>query len=179
MDGQTIFSGAMAGRRLLGALIAATPAVDAPTLLLLDFKGVEVATSSFLRESIIAFRDYARQSTPNIYPAVANLTVAVAEELEFFARARGDVLWNCDLDLRGKIKAARLIGNLDPAQLLTFDAVLESGSMSATDLAARFSDADIGPTAWNNRLSALASKGLLVEQRLGKSKSFMSPLEIA
>ena len=179
MDGQTVFSGAIAGRRLLGALISAAPPVDVPTLLLLDFKGVEVATSSFLRESVIAFRDYARQSTPNIYPAVANLNVAVAEELDFFVRARGDVLWSCDLDLRGKINDARLIGDLDPAQRVTFDAVLESSAISASDLAARFADAGIGSTAWNNRLSALASKGLLVEQRLGKSKSFMSLLEIA
>ena len=179
VDGQTVLSGAIAGRQLLSALIAATPSTDAPTPLFLDFKGVEVATASFLRESVIAFRDYARQSLPNIYPAVANLNTAVAEELDFFVRARGDVLWSCDLDLQGKVIAARLIGDLDPAQRHTFNAVLESGATSAPELAARFADARIGPTAWNNRLSSLASKGLLVERRQGKSKSFSSLLEIA
>jgi hypothetical protein len=44
-----------------------------PTLALLDFSGVAVATASFLRESVIGFRDYARQALPNIYPVVANL----------------------------------------------------------------------------------------------------------
>ena len=179
VDGQTVLSGAIAGRQLLSALIAATPSADAPTPLFLDFKGVEVATASFLRESVIAFRDYARQSLPNIYPAVANLNTAVAEELDFFVRARGDVLWGCDLDLQGKVIAARLIGDLDPAQRHTFNAVLESGATSAPELAARFADASIGPTAWNNRLSSLASKGLLVERRQGKSKWFSSLLEIA
>lgn len=179
MDGQTVLAGAIAGRRLLIALIAATPSADSPTALFLDFNDVEVATASFLRESVIAFRDYARQSLPNIYPAAANLNAAVAEELDFFVRSRGDVLWSCELDLQGNVIAARLIGELDPAQRVTFNAVLESGAISAPELATRFADARIGPTAWNNRLSALASKGLLVERRQGKSKSFSSLLEIA
>lgn len=179
MDGQTILSGALTGRRLLSALITATPSADAPTRAFLDFSGVEVATASFLRESVIGFRDYTRLSLPNIYPAVANLPSVVAEELNFFIRARGDVLWSCELDGRGKVIAARLIGDLDPAQRVTFDAVRELGMVSARELAARFSDEHIGPTAWNNRLSALASKGLLVEERHGKSKSFSPLLEIA
>ena len=179
VEGRPVLAGALAGRRLLSALIAATPSADAPTPLFLDFRGVEVATASFLRESVIAFRDYARQSLPNIYPAVANLNTTVAEELDFFVRSRGDVLWSCELNLQGKVTSARLIGELDPAQRVTFTAVLESGAISARELATRFSDARIGLTAWNNRLSALASKGLLVEQRQGKSKSFSSLLKIA
>ena len=179
VDGQTILSGATAGRQLLSALIAATPSADAPTRVFLDFQGVEVATASFLRESVIAFRDYTRQSLRNIYPVVANLNTEVAEELGFFVRARGDVLWSCNIDSEGRVIAARLIGDLDPAQRATFTAVLELGAISAPELAARFADSHIGPTAWNNRLSALASKGLLVEQRRGRSKSFTALLEIA
>ena len=178
MDGNNVLSGAVAGRRLLSALIADTPSADAPTCSFLDFSGVEVATASFLRESVIAFRDYARQSLPNIYPAVANLNLVVAEELDFYVRSRGDALWGCHLDSEGTVMAARLIGDLDPTQRATFNAVLDSGTISAPELALRFADADIVPTAWNNRLSALASKGLLVERRLGKSKSFSPLLEI-
>jgi hypothetical protein len=179
MDGQTVLSGAIAGRRLLSALIVATPSIKVPTRAFLDFSGVQVATASFLRESVVGFRDYARQSLPNIYPVVANLPAAVAEELDFFVRARGDVLLNCDLDSNGDVTSARLIGDLDPAQRATFDAVREVGAISAPELAARFADQHIGPTAWNNRLSALASKGLLIERRQGKSKSFSPLLEIA
>lgn len=179
VDGRSVLSGATAGRQLLSALIAATPSADAPTPVFLDFKGVQVATASFLRESIFAFRDYARHSLRNIYPVVANLNTSVAEELGFYVRARGDVLWSCNIDSHGKAIATRLIGDLDPAQRATFNAVLESGAISAPELAARFADTRIGPTAWNNRLSALASKGLLVEQRQGRSKSFTSLLEIA
>ena len=138
-----------------------------------------MATASFLRESVIGFRDYARRSLPSLYPVVANLSVAVAEELEFFVRARGDALLACDLDTNGAVIAPRLIGELDPAQRATFDAVREGGAVSAPGLAQRYADARIGSTAWNNRLSALASKGLLVERRLGRAKSFSSVLEVA
>lgn len=179
MNGQGILSGAIPGRRLLSALIAATPSAATPTLALLDFSGVEVATASFLRESVIGFRDYARQALPNIYPVVANLPAAVAEELDFFVRTRGDVLLTCDLDPKNNVVAARLIGDLDPVQRATFDAVREVGAISAPELAARFTDQHIGATAWNNRLSMLANKGLLIERRQGKSKSFSPLLEIA
>lgn len=179
MNGQTVLSGAITGRRLLSALIAATPSAATPTPTLLDFCGVEVATASFLRESVIAFRDYARQALPNIYPVVANMPAAVAEELDFFVRARGDVLLSCELDPQGEVANARLVGALDPAQRATFDLVCEIGAISAPELAARFADQHIGPTAWNNRLSVLASKGLLVERRQGRSKSFSPLLEIA
>ena len=103
---------------------------------------------------------------------------AVAEELDFFVRSRGDVVWSCELDFQGTVIAARLIGQLDPAQRVTFNAVLESGAISAPELATRFADAGIGTTAWNNRLSALANKGLLVERRQGKSKLFSPLLEV-
>lgn len=179
MGGQTVLSGAIPGRTLLSKLIAATRSSDDPTPAFLDFADVEVATASFLREAVIGFRDYARQSLPNVYPAVANPLPAVAEELEFFVRARGDVLWSCELDPQDRVIGARLIGELDPAQRSTFDAVIALGAITAPELAARFESQKIGATAWNNRLSGLAAKGLLVERKQGKTKSFSPLLEIA
>jgi hypothetical protein len=160
-------------------LIAATPRFDSATTIFLDFDGVEVATASFLREAVIGFRDYARLSLQNIYPVVANLAPAVAEELEFFARVRGDALWACELDANDVVTGGRLIGELDPAQRSTFDAATELRAVTASELAARFAEESIGATAWNNRLSTLAAKGLLVERRQGKSKTFSPLLEIA
>lgn len=178
-SGQAVLSGAIPGRKLLSKLIEATRSSETPTPAFLDFDQVEVATASFLREAVIGFRDYARQSLPNVYPVVANLLPAVAEELEFFVRARSDALWSCELDANDRVLGARLIGDLDPAQRSTFEAVIELGAITAPELAARFASQGIGPTAWNNRLSALATKGLLVERKQGKSKSFSPLLETA
>jgi hypothetical protein len=77
VNGQTILSGSIAGRRLLNALIANTQSVDAPTRAFMDFNGVELATASFLRESVVGFRDYARLASPHLYPVVANLAEPV------------------------------------------------------------------------------------------------------
>jgi hypothetical protein len=179
MDRRNVLSGGLPGRKLLTALIAATPPAHAPTAAFLDFEGVAVATSSFLREAVIGFRDYARLSLANVYPVAANLEPPVLEELEFFLRARNDVFWVCDLDDSERVSGARLLGDLDPAQRTTFDAVRELGAVTAPELADRFPNQSIGPTAWNNRLSGLAVKGLLVERKVGKTKSFRPLLEIA
>lgn len=175
MGGQTVLSGAGSGRKLLTALIAATPAADGPTIIFLDFTGVEVATSSFLREAVIGFRDYAVISLTDLYPVSANLAPTVIEELEFFLRARNDVQWVCDIDQNDRVNRPRLIGELDPVQRATLDMVHKGGTVTAPDLATRFPNESIGPTAWNNRLSALAAKRLVIERKVGKTKSF-SPL---
>ena len=109
MDGQTVLAGAIPGRRVLSGLIAATPSSAAPTPVFLDFTAIQIATASFLREAVIGFRDYARQSLRNVYPAVANLAPAVAEELDFFVRARGDAMWSCELDSGDTVISAQLI----------------------------------------------------------------------
>ena len=77
IGGQTVLSGAISGRTLLSALIAATPFVAIPTPAFLDFMEIEVATASFLREAVIGFRDFARQSLGNVYPVVANLAPSI------------------------------------------------------------------------------------------------------
>ena len=41
------------------------------------------------------------------------------------------------------------------------------------------SQESLAPTAWNNRLSSLAARGLLIERRSGKTKTFAPVLEVA
>jgi len=50
------------------------------------------------------------------------------------------------------------------------------GSATAPNLAQQ-GDAALGPTAWNNRLAFLTSRGLLRERRVGKTKTFTPVLE--
>jgi hypothetical protein len=176
--GERILTGAEPGRRLFGQLVANAPGPSEPEPGFLDFSGIQVATASFLRESVIAFRDYARSTLPNLYPVVANAGEAVAEELTFFLRHRGDAVWACDLNDDSVIRNPRLLGELDDVQRETFDRVLELGATSAPALAAAGgAQSGVGPTAWNNRLSNLAARGLLIERRGGKTKTFAPVLE--
>jgi len=175
--GETILAGAEPGRRMFGYLVASALAPSKPEAGFLDFSGVEVATASYLRESVVAFRDYARSTLSDLYPVVANANEAVAEELAFFLRHRGDAVWACDLDTRDVVGNARLLGALDDIQLETFNRVLSLGEASAPTLAAAGVASGVGPTAWNNRLSSLASRGILIERRGGKTKTFVPVLE--
>lgn len=175
MGGQQILSGSADGRRLLAALVAATP-VSAPPVLFLDFTGIEVATVSFLREGVVAYRDFVSASRQGTCPIIANASPAVLEELEFFLEARNDAMWSCRMDGHGDAVNHKILGQLDPVQKKTFDLVARLRSTSAPELAAGSPDEKIGTTAWNNRLSALVAKGLLIEERRGKLKVYKSPL---
>jgi len=173
---QAILSGAHSGRKLFARLVdaAAFPATD--QIAYLDFSNISVATGSFLRESVMAFRDYARSTLPHLYPGVANTSEAVGEELDFLLKHRKDALWVCRRDPDGKVSEAAVIGELDVGHKAAFDLVASLRGASAPDLAAR-GDTSIGPTAWNNRLASLAARGLLIERRMGKSKLFTPVLE--
>lgn len=173
---QPILSGVRAGRHAFAQMAAqATPPASEETAYI-DFAGIEVATGSFLRESVMAFRDYARSTLPNLYPVVANPSEAVAEEFDFLLRHRKDALWSCRLNAAGKVTDGSILGELETGHRTTFDLVARLRTASAPDLAAQ-GDASIGPTAWNNRLAFLASRGLLMERRVGKSKMFTPVLE--
>jgi hypothetical protein len=172
-----ILSGVSLGRRVLAALIKGAPATSGATPVFLDFRGIEVATSSFLRESVLAFRDTCAQSMPQLYPVVVNLNEAVEEELQFFVNERADALWCCDRTEAGQISNRRVLGRsrLEDGQRTTLDLVVKLKKASAPML--HKTDGSIQTTAWNNRLSALSSKRLIVEQREGKVKFFSPVLE--
>lgn len=171
---RVVLTGAQSGKHLFGALVAAASAPRKPTAGFLNFRDVDVATASFLREGIVAFRDFARSTLPNLFPVVANCNPAVAEELAFFLRHRRDAIWACDIDGQHRLSAARILGELDEPHAGTLDLVARMGTASAPALAA--ADATVAPTAWNNRLSFLAGRGLLVEWREGKTKLFSTVL---
>lgn len=175
---KSILTGSLAGRKVLSDLIAGIHPVAEAEIVYLDFAGIDVATSSFLRECVVGFRDFARNAATNLYPVIANASAAVTEELEFFAKQRADVFWSCKCDAEGNLSNISLVGELEPVLRVTFDHIKRLGAASAPQLAASGEDESIKPTAWNNRLSSLAAKGLVVERRIGKTKSFTPLLEV-
>jgi hypothetical protein len=176
--GNGVLAGAIDGQKAFLSLVQETPAVGKPEVCFLDFAGIDVATTSFLRESIVAYRNHARSSWQNIYPVAANLAPRVREELEAFLFSRGDAFVICELDRNEQPKDVQLIGQLDGKQLFALTAVLKMGQTDAPTLAAQFNAHEqVTPTAWNNRLVALAAKGILVEVSSGRSKKYRPVLE--
>lgn len=177
-DGEEIMAGAEDGRRLLGRLIESAPRPIRPELVFLDFKRVRVATGSFLRELVLAFRDYCRRNATNLSPVLANANEQVLEELSDLLRVCGDALATCTLDIDGRPSAARVLGHLEKMQRLALDAVIVAGVTDAPSLSKTASEpSEPGSTKWNNRLAALASKGLVVEMVEGRTKRYRPVLE--
>lgn len=175
LGGAGVLAGALNGKAALNRLLAATAAEPAaPKTLFLDFAGVEVATASFLRESVLAFRDLVRGRRSTFYPVIANANEAVRDELLELVRTRGDALMACTLDDAGTVRDAAPIGDLDPKQQITFDLVHTRGETDAGELMRAHGESEgvKHSTAWNNRLAALALRGLLVEVSQGRAKRY-------
>ncbi|MFN2511728.1 MAG: hypothetical protein ABR568_09830 [Pyrinomonadaceae bacterium] len=175
---RNVLAGAIPGKSMLGKLITAVRPPTAPEPVLLSFDRVDVATGSFLRESVFGFRDYCTKTQPNLYPVVANANEVIVDELEFLLRLSGDALFTCIVDEHGKVESSHIIGQLNDKQRLTFDAVLEAREADATTLQRKYGQTEqIQITGWNNRLSSLVVKGILMEIKKGRSKVYRPVLE--
>lgn len=169
-----ILAGAVNGRKILEKLLEQTDKEPVkPEPVFLDFAGVNVATASLLREAVLAYRDAVRSRRSNFYPVIANANQVVEDELKVLIGTEGDVLLLCVLDRNDHPRQPRLLGKLDPKQRLTFDLVQKRGVTDAAELMRHHSAGEnIKRTAWNNRLAALASLGLVVELNEGRMKRY-------
>ena len=169
-----VLAGAPNGRAAFAKLL--TEAVQEPLVpepLYLDFADVNIATASYLRESVLQFRDTVRRQRSNFYPVVANANTQVIEELTLLIQASNDILMTCAVDDQGTPSQATLIGNLDPKQKLTFELVNQKGETDASELMRDHgADETVKQTAWNNRLAALAGLGLIYELSQGRTKRY-------
>lgn len=173
-----ILAGSLVGQRVFGSLIQQVTAPTVPEVCFLDFSDVKVATLSFLRDGVIAFRNHARTQWPNLYPVVSNLSPAIEEELSAFMQMRNDAMVMCKLSSNDTPSTPVVLGMVDGKQLTALEAVLALREAEAPQLAQQFKVAEpITTTAWNNRLAALVAKGLLIEVSSGRSKRYRPVLE--
>ena len=179
VGGVGVLGGANTGRlhkeRLLGN-VAAEP--SAPAVAFLDFAGVEIATASWVREAVIGFRDCLRGRRSNWYPVVSGLAVDVREEFLILLRQRSDVLLECDRYEDGELRGAAPLGILDEKQRMTFELVNSHLETDAGELMRAYGkqEGTRHQTAWNNRLSGLATQGLVAEISRGRSKRYRTLL---
>lgn len=176
-DGEDTLAGATEGANALAKLISRVAEVSDTSVVLLDFRNVTIATSSFLREAVLGFRDYCRNSRPNLYPVISNANLKVREELDGLLRLKGDALVLCETNPKGNIATAVVVGKLEDKQRLTLRAVLKAGRTDAVSLSRQDRDGKLGPTAWNNRLTSLSAKGILRESQTGRVKVYEPVVE--
>jgi hypothetical protein len=178
VGGSDILSGAPRGRAFLASLREAIHEPARPEPVFLDFLGIATATASFLREGPLEFRRIVRSRGSNLYPVIANASEPVLDDLRLLLELRNDAMLGCDLSEAGEASDVRLIGQLEPKQLRTFEIMRAQGEVDAVSLArTQGSEEPVGPTAWNNRLAALAAKSLAMQFARGRTKSFRLPIE--
>jgi hypothetical protein len=171
LDG--VLAGSGEGRTFLAQMVQKTGRDPAePEAILLDFTGIKVATSSYLREAVVHLRDMLRSRRSNFYPMVANLGDAVMEELTMLLHDHGDAMLSCVIDEDGRLQNIKPIGRLERVQQRTFELVAEKGEIGAVEAQALFPGETSTVTAWNNRLAALAERGLVVELSRGRLKRY-------
>lgn len=170
-----VASGALDGRHTLARLIEIVSASEA-SVVVLDLEGVVAATGSYLREVLVGLRQFVADSHGSRVLVLANAASAVEDEIGFLAASLNDAF------LVGRLRKnravdVRILGRLEPVQHATLQAVTDHGVADVATLAKEVDDA-VKPTAWNNRLSALRDKCLVVETREGKAKKYRATLEV-
>lgn len=152
-------TGVARARQLLAKLITWTAETSPKGTLILDFNGVGDASASFLRESILAFRDYARAYQPELFPVLANISDAVREEFNTLLKDRGEAMPGCRLDAAGTPVEPEILGILEPGLSQTLEMIRERGQMTLGDFTAA---AAIKATTWSNRVASLIKQGFVV-----------------
>ncbi len=166
--GSTVLAGAAAGaaaqKNVVAKLIGRPPKICA-----LDCDGVEFASASFIREAIFGTRDALRRAGVSTQLVLVNAQNVVQEDVLLVARTLGSSVVHAMMSPRG-LANPTLLGELDEAQRETLELVLELGEATASDLAAE--KPSVKPTAWNNRLTSLVSRGVLIEGRRERHKVY-------
>jgi hypothetical protein len=150
-------TGVARARQLLARLIDWTAVHSPHGTLPLDFSGIEAASASFLRESVLAFRDYARAYQPEVFPVVANIDETVRDEFNVLLKQRREAMLACTVDEKGVITAPEILGSLETGLKATLDAVRRRGPVTPAQLL----DGDLKASTLSNRLVALVRQGFL------------------
>jgi hypothetical protein len=179
-DADPILAGRLSGKRAFVSALEQFPEVNEPALVLLDFTGVDLATSSYLSEVLLPLREHLRLRRQPGYTVAANMNEKVREEVEELLRRSGDAFLTCTTDASGHITDVQLCGKLDDKLQETLKLVNRKRETTAAQLHEESRAVDtIGATAWNNRLSSLAAKSLVVEILQGRTKKYRPVLEVA
>jgi hypothetical protein len=143
--------------------------------LLIDFKGIETASASFLRESVLAFRDYARAYQPELFPVVANLDEALREEFKVLLDQRREAMLGCRVDDNGVVTDAEVLGTLEPGVNATLEAVRAHGPMMPADMLK--GEPGLVASTLSNRLASLSRQGFVASWNEGNRRVYRFVLD--
>lgn len=159
--------------RLLLEQISAAKTPESGLVVLVDFRGIELATASYVKETVLWLAmcgrmhagalgpseqkslDWSSLYPLNVFPAVAYANEEIEHEIdEVFAR-RGLPCLLAEEVSDDLILVAKVLGLVEPTVARTIQALDGSCEATADDLHRKCPDDGVNITAWNNRLSEL------------------------
>ena len=164
-----VLSGAALGAAIQARVLMEIESCHAP-ICCLDFQGVECATASFVREAVFGTRDALRRAEHDTQVIIANAAPTVIEDILVITRAMGTCIVHVISTKVNQCSRPTVLGTLDQAQRETLCLVLELEEATATELATK--RPEVKTTAWNNRLTGLVGRGLLIESRRDRHKVY-------
>ena len=174
LAGSSNLAGASAGREWF---LAARSLIESgpPGWHAIDFKDVEIATVSWLREAVVELKRVSAVLRPDIYLVAVNLSELVREELAIALEATNNVMIASDLLADSTVHQPTVLGRLDSALRETLKAIEQLPESDAPMLAKVVPD--LGLSAANNRLASLEEKGILTSEKRGRKRIYRPVME--
>ena len=141
----------------------------------IDFKGVKIATVSWLREAVVALKRFSAVLRPDIDLVAVNLSDLVREELAVALEATNNVMIVSDLIADSVVHQPTVLGRLDSALRETLNAIEQLPESDAPILAKVVPH--LGLSAANNRLASLEEKGILTSEKRGRKRVYRPVME--
>ena len=179
--------GAEAGQRILAEVTESIRHVspsDLGMIVVFDVSGIDLASTSFFKSSVLPLFQSARLSTEpgaqtmadafglpalNVFPVLAGARPEVEELADEIFGRRSFPLLSLKFDGEQNLAGGRLVGFLDDALAKTLRNWKENERHTAASLQEKFPEQGITQTAWSNRLNDLWRVRLLRRVRQGKA----------
>jgi hypothetical protein len=174
--GTTQFQGETLGKKHYARLCELLSEVGPGEIVLLDYKGVDVVTGSWINATIVPLYRRAAEAEIDLFPVLCNADADWLDDLTLLAKWTHQcylVANQCKLPIR----RATLVGSLDPAQRSTLDAVMDFREVTGAELERQKPEAEIRATAWNNRLKDLHERRLLRRIKRGREQVYFPVVE--
>jgi len=189
LDGLTVAAGAITGRLHADRVVSLLEAQDNDELgsqVVFNFDGIDMATASYLKASVLwavtcgrieagiidpeelRQLDASHFRPLSIYPLVAGANTEVETELQEIFGGRWLACVVTDEWTPKNVRSGKVLGKLDPTAAKTLKAIKGLHEFTAYDLQERFPKEGVNATAWNNRLVELFRLRLLRRRKQGK-----------
>lgn len=166
--------GKPSGRKHFAEICGMVAKATTEEVVILDFDTVQSVNASWINMAIAPFIRWCAESQNDFFPVLARFPTKDFDELELVAE-KNQQCYAISENLSVPLKKVILIGALDPSLQSTLSHLGLVGEVTGATLARSVPEAEILPTAWNNRLKDLHTMRLLFRRKSGRQQVY-SPL---